>query len=41
MNLFKMINCMKHVKVEMTEISAFIILFVKNDCDNNLFLDCF
>ena len=40
-NSFKMINYMKYVKVEIIKISAFIILFVKNDCDNNLLLNCF
>ena len=41
MNLFKIISYMKHIKIEMTEINAFIILFMKNDCDNNLFLNYF
>ena len=40
-NLFKMIDCVKCVKVEMIEISAFIALFMKNDCNNNLFLNYF
>ena len=41
MNSFKMIDCVKCVKVEMIKISALIILFMKNDCDNDLFLNCF
>ena len=40
-NLFKIISCVKHIKVEMTEINIFIILFVKNDYNNDLFLNCF
>ena len=40
-NLFKMINCMKCVKIKITEINAFIILFVKNDCNNDFFLNYF
>ena len=40
-NLFKMIDCVKYVKVEMIEISVSVALFMKNDCDNDLFLNCF
>ena len=36
-----MISCIKHVKVEMTEINALIILFMKNDYNNDFFLNCF
>ena len=40
-NSFKMINYMKHVKIEMIKINVLIILFVKNDCNNNFLLNCF
>ena len=36
-----MISYMKCVKIKMTEINALIILFMKNDCNNNLLLNCF
>ena len=36
-----MINYVKYMKIKMTEINVFVILFMKNDCDNNLFLNCF
>ena len=39
-NSFKMIDYMKCVKVEMIKISASVILFMKNDCDNDLLLNC-
>ena len=32
---------MKCVKVKMTEINALVTLFMKNDCDNDFFLNCF
>ena len=41
MNSFKMINYVKYVKVEMIEINALIILFMKNNCDNNFLLNYF
>ena len=40
-NLFKIINYIKYVKIEMIEISVFIILFMKNNYDNNFFLNYF
>ena len=40
-NSFKIISCIKYVKVKITKINAFIILFMKNDYNNNLFLNCF
>ena len=40
-NLFKMIDYVKCIKVKMTEVSASIALFVKNDCDNDFLLNCF
>ena len=40
-NSFKMISCIKHVKVKITEINVFVILFMKNDYNNNFFLNCF
>ena len=41
MNLFKMIDYIKCVKVKMIKINAFIVLFVKNDCNNDFLLNCF
>ena len=40
-NSFKMINYMKCVKIKMIEISASVVLFMKNDCNNDLLLNCF
>ena len=40
-NSFKMISYMKHVKIKIIKINIFIILFMKNDCNNNLLLNCF
>ena len=36
-----MIDYIKHVKIEIIKIKIFIILFMKNDCNNNLLLNCF
>ena len=36
-NLFKMINYVKCVKIEIIKISAFIVLFMKNDYNNDFF----
>ena len=40
-NLFKMINCMKHVKIKMIKINAFVVLLMKNDYNNDFLLNCF
>ena len=38
---FKLIKCMKQINVEIANITAFITLFVKDECDNDLLLNCF
>ena len=35
----KLIKYVKHMKIEITKITVSIILFVKNNCNNNLFLN--
>ena len=36
-----MIDYVKCVKIKMTEISTFIVLFMKNDCNNDFLLNYF
>ena len=36
-----MINYVKYIKIKIIKINAFIALFVKNDCNNDFFLNCF
>ena len=40
-NLFKMINCVKCVKIKIIKINVFIVLFMKNDYNNDFFLNFF
>ena len=35
-----MIDYVKCVEIKMAEINAFIVLFMKNDCDNDFLLNC-
>ena len=37
---FRLVKCVKQMNVEVTDIIAFITLFMKNECDNDLLLNC-
>ena len=37
----RLIKCVKWVNIEIADVTAFVALFMKNECDNDLLLSCF